>query len=84
MIIQHKYGIYGGTDGDDVLATLSAPAVIVSPRQRRRELLDRMLILNAHHLRHVLAEYETHSIHIDHRSLAQAAPPTALVQPRNR
>ncbi|HEX5402609.1 MAG TPA: integrase core domain-containing protein [Pseudonocardiaceae bacterium] len=41
----------------------------------RRELLDRMLILNAHHLRHVLAEYETHfNAHRPHRSLGQAAP----------
>jgi putative transposase len=41
----------------------------------RRELLDRTLILNARHLRHVLAEYETHSnTHRPHRSLAQAAP----------
>jgi putative transposase len=26
----------------------------------RRELLDRILIMNAHHLRKVLAEYESH------------------------
>src|SRR3981081_1200731 len=41
----------------------------------RRELLDRVLIVNASHLRHVLAEYETHfNTHRPHRSLAHAAP----------
>src|ERR1700716_3246567 len=41
----------------------------------RRELLDRVLILNARHLSHVLATYEAHyNPHRPHRSLAQAAP----------
>jgi putative transposase len=48
----------------------------------RRELLDRMLILNARHLRQVLAEYEHHfNTHRPHRSLGQAAPLRALPQP---
>jgi putative transposase len=48
----------------------------------RRELLDRMLILNAQHPRRVLAEYETHfNTHRPHRSLGQAAPLRALPQP---
>jgi putative transposase len=48
----------------------------------RRELLDRMLILNARHLRQVLAEYENHfNTHRPHRSLGQAAPLRALPQP---
>jgi putative transposase len=48
----------------------------------RRELLDRMLIVNARHLRQVLAEYEHHfNTHRPHRSLAQAAPLRALPQP---
>jgi transposase InsO family protein len=48
----------------------------------RRELLDRMLILNARHLRRVLAEYEHHfNTHRPHRSLGQAAPLRALPQP---
>jgi putative transposase len=47
----------------------------------RRELLDRILILNARHLRHVLAEYEHHfNTHRPHRSLDQAAPLRALPQ----
>jgi putative transposase len=47
----------------------------------RRELLDRMLILNARHLRRVLAEYEHHfTTHRPHRSLGQAAPLRALPQ----
>jgi hypothetical protein len=49
----------------------------------RRELLDRVLILNARHLRHVLAEYETHfNTHRPHRSLAQAAPLRPLDGPQ--
>ncbi len=48
----------------------------------RRELLDRMLILNARHLRRVLAEYEDHfNTHRPHRSLDHAAPLRALPQP---
>ncbi|MCA1671847.1 MAG: transposase, partial [Actinobacteria bacterium] len=48
----------------------------------RREVLDRILILNARHLRRVLAEYETHfNTHRPHRALAQAAPLRALPQP---
>ena len=47
-----------------------------------REVLDRMLILNARHLRRVLAEYEDHfNTHRPHRSLAHAAPLRALPQP---
>jgi putative transposase len=45
----------------------------------RRELLDRILILNAAHARRVLREYETHfNTHRPHRSLSQAAPLRAL------
>jgi transposase InsO family protein len=41
----------------------------------RRELLDRILILNRRHLEHVLAEYTTHfNQHRPHRTLNQAAP----------
>lgn len=41
----------------------------------RRELLDRILILNTAHARAVLAEYETHfNTHRPHRALSQAAP----------
>ena len=48
----------------------------------RLELLDRILILNARHLRHVLAEYEHHfNTHRPHRSLGHAAPLRALPQP---
>ncbi|MFC7584578.1 integrase core domain-containing protein [Nonomuraea antimicrobica] len=48
----------------------------------RRELLDRILIVNARHLRRALAVYETHfNGHRPHRSLGQAAPPRALPDP---
>jgi hypothetical protein len=40
----------------------------------RRELLDRILILNRRHLEHVLAEYTTHfNQHRPHRALQHAA-----------
>jgi putative transposase len=49
----------------------------------RRELLDRTHILNAHHLRHVLAEYESQfNTHRPHRSLAQTAPLRPLDEPQ--
>jgi transposase InsO family protein len=48
----------------------------------RRELLDRVLIRNARHLRQVLAAYESHyNTHRPHRSLAQAAPLRPLDDP---
>ena len=48
----------------------------------RRELLDRILILNRRHLERVLAEYVTHfNHHRPHRALNQAAPLTALPPP---
>jgi putative transposase len=41
----------------------------------RRELLDRILILNRRHLEHVLAQYTTHfNQHRPHRALQHAAP----------
>jgi putative transposase len=48
----------------------------------RRELLDRILIVNARHLRRVPAIYETHfNEHRPHRSPGQAAPLRALPDP---
>ncbi|MFC3582266.1 integrase core domain-containing protein [Streptantibioticus rubrisoli] len=48
----------------------------------RRELLDRTLIVNDGHLRHVLAAYETHfNTHRPHRALRQAAPLRPLPDP---
>jgi transposase InsO family protein len=48
----------------------------------RRELLDRILILNRRHLEHVLAEYTTHfNQHRPHRTLNQAAPLQPLPPP---
>jgi putative transposase len=48
----------------------------------RREILDRMLIVNAAHLRKVLAVYEDHfNGHRPHRTLHQASPLRALPDP---
>jgi len=48
----------------------------------RRELLDRILILNRRHLETVLAEYVAHfNDHRPHRALHQAAPLRPLPQP---
>ena len=48
----------------------------------RREILDRILIVNTAHLRTVLAEYEAHfNTHRPHRSLEQASPLRALPEP---
>jgi transposase InsO family protein len=48
----------------------------------RREILDRILLMNEHHLRKVPAEYESHfNTHRPHRSLNQASPLRALPDP---
>jgi putative transposase len=48
----------------------------------RRELLDRILIMNDRHLRKVLAEYEIHfNTHRPHRALNQASPLRPLPRP---
>jgi putative transposase len=48
----------------------------------RRELLDRILILNRRHLDHVLTEYVAHfNQHRPHRALHQAAPLRPLPPP---
>jgi putative transposase len=48
----------------------------------RREILDRILIVNAAHLRKVLNEYEDHfNTHRPHRALSQASPLRALPDP---
>ena len=48
----------------------------------RRELLDRILIINAAHLRKALYEYESHfNRHRPHRALNQASPLRALPDP---
>jgi transposase InsO family protein len=50
----------------------------------RRELLDRILIVNAAHLRKVLTEYEDHfNAHRPHRALNQASPLRPLPDPVN-
>ena len=48
----------------------------------RRELLDRTLVWNQHHLRRILREYESHhNQHRPHRSLHGAAPLKPLPEP---
>jgi transposase InsO family protein len=48
----------------------------------RRELLDRALVWNQHHLRRILRDYETHhNQHRPHRSLHGAAPLKPLPEP---
>ncbi|WP_433433114.1 integrase core domain-containing protein [Nonomuraea sp. CA-141351] len=48
----------------------------------RRELLDRILIMNERHLRKVLAEYEAYfNRHRPHRTRRQASPLRALPDP---
>ena len=77
------------TDAFDALMTDAGLKVVITgirmPRMNslierwiqtcRRELLDRTLIWNQHHLLHTLREFETHyNEHRPHRTLGQAAP----------
>jgi putative transposase len=48
----------------------------------RRELLDRMLIINQRHAAAVLRQYEQHyNNHLPHRTLDQAAPLRPIPEP---
>jgi putative transposase len=47
----------------------------------RRELLDRVLAVNEHHLRRILTTYLHHFNHQPHRTLGQLAPAQAETQP---
>jgi transposase InsO family protein len=68
-----------------VLTAPQAPrmnAVMEGVGTVRRELLDRILIMNERHLRKVLAEYETYfNRQRPHRALNQASPLRALPDP---
>ncbi|BEP15787.1 glycosyltransferase [Acidothermaceae bacterium B102] len=54
VVVQHEYGVYGGTDGDEVLALLaelSAPSVVVlhtvlsDPTPNQRRILEAVTVL---------------------------------------
>jgi transposase InsO family protein len=80
---------------DEVFKTEGIRVILTAPRAPRmnaimerwvgsvrRELLDRILIVNERHLRKVLAEYEAHfNTHRPHRALDQASPLRALPHP---
>jgi putative transposase len=84
------------TDAFDVVFTCGGIRILRSPVRApganafierwiggcRRELLDRILIVNEGHLRQVLAEYETHvSPDRPHRALGHAAPLRSVPDP---
>ncbi|WP_279339343.1 integrase core domain-containing protein [Sphaerisporangium perillae] len=80
---------------DEVFTTEGIRVVLTAPQaprmnaimerwvgSARRELLDRILIMNEHHLRAVLGEYETYfNMRRPHRALTQASPLRALPDP---
>jgi putative transposase len=80
---------------DEVFTTEGIRVVLTAPQaprmnaimerwvgSARRELLDRILIMNERHLRTVLAEYETYfNTHRPHRAPSQASPLRALPDP---
>jgi len=75
--------VFTAVDADVIKNPVRAPrANAIAERfvgSVRRELLDKILILNSAHARHVLTEYEDHfNTHRPHRSLGQAAPLRAL------
>jgi hypothetical protein len=75
--------VFAGANIQMIMTPVQAPrANAIAERfvgSIRRELLDRILIINQHHAASVLAEYADHfNRHRPHRALAQAAPLRAL------
>ena len=94
FLIRDRAGPF--TDGFDAVFTADGIRILASPPQApranavcermigtlRRELLDRLLIINEHHLRQVLTEYLRHyNTARPHRALGQLAPAQAHTQP---
>ena len=94
FLIRDRAGQF--TDAFDAVFTAEGIRILASPPQApkanaicervigtlRRELLDRLLIVNEHHLRRVLTEYLLHyNTGRPHRALGQLAPAQAHTRP---
>jgi transposase InsO family protein len=94
FVIRDRAGQFTGSF--DAVLTAEGIRILASPPQApranaicervvgtlRRELLDRLLIVNEQHLRHVLAEYLRHyNTARPHRSLGQLTPAQAETRP---
>ena len=94
FLIRDRAGQFTGSF--DAVFTAEAIRILASPPQApranaiceriigtlRRELLDRLLIVNEHHLRQVLTEYLRHyNTARPHRALGQLAPAQAHARP---
>jgi transposase InsO family protein len=94
FLIRDRAGQF--TSSFDAVFTAAGTRILASPPQApranaiceqmigtlRRELLDRVLIVNEHHLRRVLSEYLRHyNAARPHRALAQLAQAQALTRP---
>ena len=93
-LIRDRAGQFTGSF--DAVCTAEGIRILVSPPQApranaiceriigtlRRELFDRLLIVNEHHLRRVLTEYLLHyNTARPHRALGQLAPAQAHTRP---
>ena len=94
FLIRDRAGQFTGSF--DAVFTAAAIRILISPPQApkanaicermigtlRREVFDRLLIVNEHHLRRVLTEYLLHyNTARPHRSLGQLAPAQAPTRP---
>jgi putative transposase len=94
FLIRDRAGQF--TDSFDAVFTADGIRILASPPQApranaiceriigtlRRELFDRLLIINEHHLRRVLAEYLAHyNTARPHRALGQLAPAQGSARP---
>jgi transposase InsO family protein len=94
FLIRDRAGQF--TSSFDAVFTAAGMRILASPPQApranaicermigtlRRELLDRVLIVNEHHLRRVLTEYLRHyNAARPHRALGQLAPAQAHARP---
>jgi transposase InsO family protein len=94
FLIRDRAGQF--TSSFDAVFTAAGMRILASPPQApranaicermigtlRRELLDRVLIVNEHHLRRVLTEYLRHyNVARPHRALGQLAPAQAHARP---